>query len=144
MQINLTPDPSLLAIIVIFLLNYVVVRRYFLQPINEIIDQRETETRSAERVYEESLARFSEATSKMEQQLHAAKREASAVRERFRGEAATYRGELVEKTQGQAREVVDVAATKLKGEVEVARATIVRDSESLARLAAERLLGRTV
>ena len=37
MQINLTPDLSLLAIMVIFIINYMVVRKFFLQPINEVL-----------------------------------------------------------------------------------------------------------
>ena len=51
MQINLVPDPSLLAIVVIFFLNYLVVRRFFLKPINEIVEARETEQATAQRLY---------------------------------------------------------------------------------------------
>src|SRR5687768_7195238 len=98
MQINLTPDLSLLAIMVIFIMNYMVVRKFFLQPINGILEARETETRSAEQMYEEALARFSEATAQTEAQLHAAKREAAQVRERFRGEAGMYRQQMVDRT----------------------------------------------
>jgi F-type H+-transporting ATPase subunit b len=144
MQINLTPDLSLLAIMVIFIMNYFVVRKFFLRPINEVLEARETETRSAEKLYEDALARFSEATAQTEAQLHAAKREAALVRERFRGEAATYRQQLVEKTNVQAREVVAEADQQLSGDVAAARAKIVSESDSLARLAAERILGRPV
>jgi F-type H+-transporting ATPase subunit b len=144
MQINLTPDLSLLAIMVIFIMNYFVVRKFFLRPINEVLEARETETRSAEKLYEDALARFSEATAQTEAQLHAAKREAAVVRERFRGEAASYRQQLVEKTNVQAREVVADADQKLSGDVAAARAKIVSESDALARLAAERILGRPV
>ncbi len=144
MQINLTPDLSLLAIMVIFIMNYFVVRKFFLRPINEVLEARETETRSAEKLYEDALARFSEATAQTEAQLHAAKREAAVVRERFRGEAAAYRQQLVEKTNVQAREVVADADQKLSGDVAAARAKIVSESDALARLAAERILGRPV
>ena len=51
MQINLAPDLSLLAIMVIFIMNYFVVRKFFLQPINEVLEARETETKSAEKLY---------------------------------------------------------------------------------------------
>jgi F0F1-type ATP synthase membrane subunit b/b' len=61
MQINLTPDLSLLAIMVIFIMNYLIVRRFFLQPVNDILEARETETRSAENLYEDARARFAEA-----------------------------------------------------------------------------------
>jgi len=144
MQINLTPDLSLLAIIVIFIMNYLIVRKFFLQPINGILEARETETRSAEQVYEEALARFSEATAQTEAQLHAAKRDAAQLRERFRGEAGTYRQQIVDKTSTEARQIVGEADERLSQDVAVAREQIVRESESLARLAAERILGRAV
>ena len=144
MQINLAPDLSLLAIMVIFILNYLVVRTFFLKPINEVLEARATETRSAEQLYEEALGRFNEATAKMEVQLHSAKREAAQVRDRFRGEAGVYRQQMVEKTNEEAKHIVGEADTKLKGDVAVARETIVRDADSLARTAAERILGRAV
>jgi F-type H+-transporting ATPase subunit b len=144
MQINLAPDLSLLAIMVIFMLNYLIVRKFFLQPISEVLDARETETKSAERLYEEALARFSEATAQTEAQLQAAKREAAQVRERFRGEAGAYRQQVVEQTNTEARGQLGEAEKKLSQDVAVAREQIVRDSDQLARLAAERILGRAV
>jgi F-type H+-transporting ATPase subunit b len=141
---NLTPDLSLLAIMVIFIMNYVVVRRFFLQPINGILEARETETRSAEKVYEDALARFSEATAQTEAQLHAARREAAQVRERFRAEASAYRQQMVDRTNAEARQSIAAADERLGQDVAVAREQIVRESESLARLAAERILGRAV
>ena len=144
MQINLAPDLSLLAILVIFILNYLVVRRFFLRPINEVLETRETETKSAEKLYEDALARFDEATAQTEAQLHAAKREAAQLRDRFRGEAGTYRQQVVERTTGEARQIVSEADVKLSADVEAARTKIVAESDSLARLAAERILGRAV
>lgn len=144
MQINLAPDLSLLAILVIFLLNYLVVRKFFLKPINDVLEAREAETKSADKLYAEALARFEEATAQTEAQLHSAKRDAAQVREGFRGEAAAYRQQIVERTQGEARQVIAEADQKLSGDVAVAREKIATESESLARLAAERLLGRAV
>jgi F-type H+-transporting ATPase subunit b len=144
MQINLMPDVSLLAILVIFIINYWVVRTFFLKPINEVLEARETETRSAETLYEEALARFNEATAQTEAQLHAARREAAALRDRFRGEAAAHRQQVVERTNAEARQIVSDADTKLAGDVAAARDQIVRESEQLARMAAERILGRAV
>jgi len=144
MQINLTPDPSLLAIMVIFIINYLIVRAFFLKPINTVLEARETETRSAEKLFEESLARFKDATERMETQLHAAKREAAQLRDRFRGEAGTQRQQMIERTSGDAKQIVAEADSKLTQEVAIARQKIVTDSESLARLAAERILGRAV
>jgi F-type H+-transporting ATPase subunit b len=144
MQIDLAPDPSLLAIMVIFILNYLVVRKYFLQPVNRVLEERESETRTAEALYEDALAQFNEAAAQMESQLHLAKREASQLRDRYRGEAASHRQQMIETTNEQARGVIGEAEAKLDREVETAKQQIVREADALARLAAERILGRAV
>ena len=144
MQINLTPDPSLLAIMVIFILNYLVVRTFFLKPVNEVLVSREQETRSADQLYEQAMARFQEATTAMETQLHEAKREAAAIRDRFRADAGAHRTNVVDRTKSEAEQIVAQADAKLQQDVIAARERIVRDSENLARVAAERILGRAV
>ena len=144
MQINLTPDLSLLAIMVIFFINYIVVSKFFLRPVNEVLEARETEVRGANEVYEASMARFNEATARMEEQLHVARREASTVRDQFRAEAATHRTGVIQKTHAEAETIVASADASLTAHVAEARTNIVKDSEGLAHLAAERILGRAV
>lgn len=141
---NLAPDWSLLAIVAIFILNYFVVRRFFFQPVNAVLEERAHETKSAEQIYEDSLARFNDATSKMEEQLHVAKREAGSLRDRFRAEAGAYRTDVVSRTQSEAQQYITTGTTELNADVKEAREKIVRDAESLARVAAERILGRAV
>lgn len=144
MQIDLMPDYSLLAIMAIFLANYMVVRTFFLKPVNEILEARETETRSAEKLYEEALNRFNDATTQMETQLHAAKREAAQLRDKARGEAGAYRQQLIERTQSEGKQIVAEADQRLTRDVAEARNQISTEAEALARLAAERILGRAV
>jgi F-type H+-transporting ATPase subunit b len=144
MQIKLQPDISLLIVMAIFVVNYFVVRRFFIKPIAEVLDAREDEMRTAEELYEQSLARFNEEAAKMEEQLHVARREAAHVREGFRGEAAAFRSGVVEKTSTEAKAIVANADAKLSSDVAAARTRIVTESESLAHLAAERILGRAV
>jgi len=142
MQINLVPDLSLLAVMAIFIATYFVVSRFFVRPVLAVIESREHETAGALEVYEAAMARFNEATAKMEEQLHVAKRQASDVRERFRAEAAAHRASLLEQTSAEAEKVVSEADKQLASDVAVAREKIVRDADALARLAAERILGR--
>ena len=144
MQLNLIPDLTLLAIMAIFIANYFIVRTFFIRPINAILIERESDIRSAEQLHEQTLTRFNEATAEMESQVHAAKREAAAVRDRFRTEAGVHRNGVLERTAGEARGFVAEAEQKLGADVDKARVTIVRDAESLARTAAERILGRSV
>lgn len=144
MQINLFPDWSLFPIMVIFIVNYMVVRRFFLRPINDVLEFREHEVRSAEEAYQEAMSRYNEATSRMEARLHAARKEATTVRDRFRAEAGAHRISVIQRTQAEAKTAVGEAGEKLERDVAVARDAIVRDSEALARSAAEQILGRRV
>src|SRR5206468_9883780 len=97
MQINLAPDWSLPAIMVLFFLNYLIVRKFFLKPINEVLEARETETKTADRLHEEALTRFNAATAEIEARLHNAKREAAQLREQRRAEAAARRQAMLDK-----------------------------------------------
>lgn len=144
MQISLFPDRSLFAVMVIFIINYFVVRKFFLKPINDVLEAREHETKTADELYEAAMARFNEATSHVETKLHEAKRDAAGVRERYRGEASAHRQSRVEQTLSNARTMIDEAEAKLKADVKAARERIVTEAESLARLAARQILGREV
>ncbi|HEV2722353.1 MAG TPA: ATP synthase F0 subunit B [Thermoanaerobaculia bacterium] len=128
----------------IFIATYVVVKMFFVRPILAVIEAREHENQSALEVYEAAMAKFNEATAKMEERLHLARREAGDVRERFRAEAGAHRQALLETTNAEADKIVDEADAQLSRDVAAAREKIVRESESLARLAAERILGRPV
>ncbi len=141
---KLTPDYSLFVILAIFFLTYLVVRRFFLTPVNRILVERDAEYRTAEELYEAALARFREATTAMESKLQEARREGSRLRDRFRSEAAVHRADVLQKTNSQADVIVEEADARLKNDVAEARLKIVTESESLARLAAERILGRAV
>jgi len=109
MEINLVPDLSLLAVLAIFIATYIVVSRFFVRPVVAVIESREHETRGALEVYEAAMARFNEATAKMEERLHIAKREAGEVRERFRAAAAEHRSALVARTNAEAETMVSEA-----------------------------------
>ena len=54
------------------------------------------------------------------------------------------RANAIERTQSEAKKIVAEAEQKVTSDVKVARQKIVGESESLARLAAERILGRPV
>ena len=144
MQINLVPDLSLLAVMAIFVVEYFIVKRFFLQPINEVLESREVEEKASQELYEQSLGRFNEATSQIEQRLHETRREASQLRDQFRAEAGAHRASLIERTSGEAKKIVNDAEERLKRDVTEARTKLTKDADMLARLAAEKILGRPV
>ncbi|HEY0789365.1 MAG TPA: ATP synthase F0 subunit B [Thermoanaerobaculia bacterium] len=144
MQINLTPDWSLLAIMAIFIANYFVVRHFFLRPVNRLLIDRKQEIQSSEALFEESMTRFGEATSEMEARLAEARKKGAEVREARRAEAAAQRSQLLGATRTSAEQMTSQAETELRAETASARERIVRESEALARLAAEKILGRNL
>lgn len=141
---NLFPDSTLLIVAVLFLINYWIVRTFFLKPINGILIDRETEIASAQRLYEEALSRFNEATSGIEVRLQEARREGSHVREARRSQAVSLRNSLIERTRSESERIAADAAARLDADVRAAREKIVGESEALAAYAAERILGRKV
>ena len=144
MQINLFPDASLFAVMAIFFVNYLVVRQFLVKPVNAVLEAREAEKKTSDQMYEQAMARYNEATATMEQQLHGAKKDAAQVREQFRAEATAHRNRVIASTQTEAKQIVSEAEQKLTSQVSEARDTIKGDSEKLARLTAERILGRAV
>lgn len=144
MQINLTPDWSVLAIIVIFLVNYLVVRRFLVAPVSGVLAWRESEIVGSEKKYEESLRNFQTATSEIEEKLHSAKRQGAELRESLRGEANAHREQAIARVRSEAGAITKDAQSRLDKDTAAARDQIVRDSESLARLAAEKILGRSL
>ena len=144
MLIELSPDLSLLVIMAIFIAQYFVVRKFFLEPLNNVMNARQGEITSAAARYEDALARFNVATATMEAKVGDAKKQGSAVRERLRSEATAARNATLATTREEAEGIVGKADAELKAAVAAARQKIETESESLARLAAERILGRAL
>ena len=128
----------------IFIAEYWIVRKWFLEPLNRVMTERESEVLTAEHRYEESLAKMKEAAEEMEAKVHAARKEGAQLREGLRAEAGQARAQIIEKTRGEAEEIVTGAGEELQSDVVTAKETIVNESEKLARQAAERILGRSL
>lgn len=144
MLIELSPDLSLLVIMAIFIAEYFVVRKFFLEPLNNVMTARQSEITTAAARYEEALARFSEATGELEAKVGEAKKQGASIRDGLRAEATTSRSATVARTRDEADAIVSKADAELRAAVVGARAQIETESESLARLAAERILGRAL
>lgn len=142
--INLTPDKSLIAIMVIFFLEYLVLRKFFFQPLNKVMTDREKDVRDAAARHEDALTRFNEATREMEARIVQAKKQGSEFREALKTEAARQRAAAVEKTRKDAETIVASASAELASAVTAARQKIDGEVGALARLAVERIVGRAL
>ena len=70
---------ALVVIMAIFIAEYFVVRKFFLEPLDNVMTEREREIATAAARHEEALAGFNEATDEMELKLSQAKTCLSAV-----------------------------------------------------------------
>ncbi len=141
-MIKLTPDLSLLAIVAIFIINYLIVKKWLVAPVNGVLEWREERVRDADQKYEQALTRLSAATTDIENRMMEAKREAGEVRETYRRQAGEKRDAKIRQTRATAETMITEATTSLDADVTEARQSIQEQSEQLARLAAERILGR--
>lgn len=137
-------DKSLIALMVIFFLEYLVVKHFFLQPLNRVMGEREKDVRDAAVRHEDALARFNEAAREMEARVGEAKKQGSSLRESLRAEAAKQRAEAVETTRQEADKIVGTASAELASAVTSARQKIDGEVVALARLAVERIVGRAL
>lgn len=137
-------DKSLIALMVIFILEYLVVKHFFLQPLNKVMGEREKDVRDAAVRHEEALARFNEAAREMEDRLGQAKKQGSELRESIKAEAAKQRAEAVEKTRQEAGSIVGTASAELAAAVTSARQKIDTEVVALARLAVQKIVGRAL
>jgi F0F1-type ATP synthase membrane subunit b/b' len=80
----------------------------------------------------------------MEVKVGDAKKRGSAIREALRAEATASRNASLSTTRDEADGIVAKAEGELATAVSAARQKIETESESLARLAAERILGRAL
>lgn len=144
MLIELSPDLSLFVIMAIFIAEYFVVRKLFLEPLNRVMTERQSEIATAAARHEDALARFNEATEEMEAKVGAAKKRGSAIRDALRAEATASRNASLSTTRDEADGIIAKADGELATAVSAARQKIETESESLARLAAERILGRAL
>jgi F-type H+-transporting ATPase subunit b len=144
MLIELAPDLSLIAIMVIFIAEYFVVKKFFLEPLTRVMSERENEIKTAAHRHEEALARLHEATREMDAKVGEAKKQGSQIRESFRSEASKHRADVVEQTRAEAGKIVSEADAELTTSVASARQKIEHEADALARLAAERILGRSL
>jgi F-type H+-transporting ATPase subunit b len=129
---------------VIFILEYLVVKHLFLQPLNKVMGEREKDVRDAAVRHEEALARFNEAAREMEDRLGQAKKQGSELRESIKAEAAKQRADAVEKTRQEAGTIVGTASAELAAAVTSARQKIDTEVVALARLAVEKIVGRAL
>jgi len=140
----ISPDGSLVFVLVLFLILVFVLNRILFRPIGRVLDERQTltegaanEARAARRSYETRLAEY-EAT------IRQARAESYKRSEQERAAAVEERRRLIDDAKHHAHEQIERAKQEIEQQVVQARAALESESRQIAERISRTVLGRTV
>lgn len=138
------PDVTFLYVLFAFVASFLIFKRFLFRPLLAILEEREREERSAEKIHAESLAALEKTVARAEADLARARSEALAVRERLRGEGRAHWERKLEEARAAAQSTLDSATAEIVSAGSRAGAELPRSARELARALAEKILGRKI
>jgi F-type H+-transporting ATPase subunit b len=138
----LIPDLSVVWVIAFVLTLSVILDRLLLRPVTRVMQEREGAIRSARELAEASRARAQAAADEFEAKTRAARGDVYRQMDEKRRTALERRAALVADTRREVEQALSDAAQRLQKQAVAARAQLERDSETLATIIVERVLGR--
>jgi len=138
----LIPDLSVVWVIVFVLTLSVILDRLLLRPTTRVMQEREGAIRSARELAEASRARAQAAADEFEAKTRAARGDVYRQMEEKRRAALERRASLVADTRREVEQSLRDAAQRVQKQAAAARAQLERDSDTLATIIVERVLGR--
>lgn len=136
------PDLSVVWVIVFVLTLSVILDRLLLRPTTRVMQEREGAIRSARELAEASRARAQAAADEFEAKTRAARGDVYRQMEEKRRAALERRASLVADTRREVEQSLRDAAQRVQKQAAAARAQLERDSDTLATIIVERVLGR--
>lgn len=138
------PNVSLVLIMVLFWLAYWLVNRLLVRPFTAVLDERRERIHGAQARAASATEDATATTTRIEQELDDAAREAGRVRGQLRQAAVEDRNARLERTRREASDRLEAALAELDEEATAARRELRQRAEDLARLFATQLLDREV
>jgi F-type H+-transporting ATPase subunit b len=136
------PDVTLLYVIVAFVVSYALLRKFLFGPLSAIVEERERLEKSAAEVHARSLEEMQRAIAEGEARLAAARREALKARESLRGEGRAHLERELAGAREEATSSITGASREIKEQADRSAAELPGRARELARLLAEKVLGR--
>lgn len=140
----ISPDASLVFVLILFLLFVFVLNRILFRPISRVLDTRQTltegsanEARAARRRYEAKLAEY-EAT------IRQTRAESYRRLEQDRAAALEGRRKVIEEAKQQAHEQIGNARLEIGQQAALARTALESETRQIAERISRTVLGRTV
>ena len=138
------PDVTFFYVVVAFIASLLVLKRYLFGPLSAILDEREREASSAERVHAESLRELEKAVAHAEAELAHARGESLGIREKLRAEGRAQLEHKLEEARREAEATLSRAMDEISQAASRASAELPGSARDLARTLAEKILGRKI
>ncbi|HYK40791.1 MAG TPA: hypothetical protein VE007_00270 [Thermoanaerobaculia bacterium] len=138
------PDITFVYVVVAFIASLFILKRYLFVPLSAILEEREREAASAEKVHSESLLEMQRTIARAEAELARARGEALAIREKLRGEGHLQWERKLAEAQASSNAALDRASDEIGAAAKKSAAELPSRARDLARGLAEKILGRKI
>lgn len=125
-------DLSVVLVVFMVWALYFVLKKSFFDPVNEILETRETAIHGSQREARERLAEAEQKSKAYADALKAARLESYRQQEAFRTEAMKQRAQILTQGQEQARQVVSSARQEIQLQLVEARQTLETEVNDIA------------
>lgn len=114
------------------------------KPLQRVLEERQQRSDTARAALAEAQAVQAQRLDDIEQRLKEARREAYGIRERARQAGRESRDELMQEARQQAHAMVERTRVEITADIDTARKDLEVEADKLAKMIAERVLGRPV
>jgi F-type H+-transporting ATPase subunit b len=139
----ITPDWTLAVAAAIFLITLVGLNRLLFRPLFSVLDARESLTTESRKETQALLQRYQSLLGQCEERIKEEKQQGYRLAESVRNQATQERQQELSQTRGQMEALLADARNQIRDETETARSGILRDSQQIAQMITQKVLGRS-
>ena len=138
----ISPNGSLVFILVLFLLFVFVMNRLLFRPIGRVLDERQTLTEGATNEARAAVRRYQAKLADYESSIRQARAESYKRLEQDRAAALEERRHVIEAAKQETRDKIEGAKSEIERQSEAARAALESESKQIAETISRTVLGR--
>jgi F-type H+-transporting ATPase subunit b len=144
-QLVLLPDVTTLGILIVgFVILIAPLNAMIFRPLFRVIEEREAKIEGATRQAASFVSQATELTEQYRGSIREAREQAEATRKQHLEAARSEHGSITGDAKAESDDEIGHARQEIESSLVEARATLERASADLAKVAAERILGRTL
>jgi len=143
-MLELPPQEAFYVWIPIFFAFLYALKSFILDPVQALLDERAERTTGAQAAAERMRDEADEMHAEFDRKLAAARLAGSTAGERVRREAEATENDILEQARHDAARLIEEVRGRIEAETGQARVALRADADGIAKLVAEKVLGRAV